>query len=701
MKSLVIAEKPSVAMDIAKVLGCRQKGKGFLYNDTYIVSWAIGHLVELCEPGEYKEEWKKWSFQTLPIIPEEIKIRAIPKTRPQLEILYGLMKSKEVDKLICATDSGREGELIFRYIYEITKCRKPFDRLWISSMTDKAIKDGFKNLKSGSFYDNLYNSAKCRSEADWLVGMNASRAFAIKYNTHLSIGRVQTPTLSLIVARQKEIDNFVPKDYWEVEAKFNDYKAIWIDEEANDTKIFDKKKAEDTAKLVKGKEGIVKSVNKEEKKMPPPLLYDLTELQRDCNKKFGFSAQKTLAVAQDLYEKRKLITYPRTDSRYLSNDMVPKINVIISKLSNASEYAEFANRIQKLQKLPITKRIVNNSKITDHHAIIPTESKINLQVLKNDEMNVYDLIARRFMAVFFPYYIYSVTKIITLCEGNSFITKGNTVIQKGWTELNISNKKDDILPSIEQGEAVKNKAANAKAKKTKAPQPYNDAELLSSMENAGRFVEDEELKEQLKESGLGTPATRAAIIERLLNIGYIERKGKNIFPTEKGKKLTEVVPSELKSPEITGEWEKRLNLISKGNMESKEFMADIQRYVAQIVEQAKASKIKTEFPADKSTKTKGKKFRSFGKCPLCGRDILENTKAFYCAGWNAGCGFKIWKDILSGYDSKLGEKDLKKLLNDKKIEAFKIKRTSTNENYVVDIILKESGTVVPNNLRKK
>ncbi len=406
-------------------------------------------MVTLCEPEDYDEKLKKWNISNLPIIPKNIKTKVIKKTKEQFKILENLIKMKEIECLICATDSGREGELIFRYIYEQTKCKKPFKRLWISSMTDEAIKEGFENLKDGKEYDNLFYSAKCRAEADWLVGINASRAFTLKYNSLLSIGRVQTPTLAILVKRQKEIEKFKEKEYFEIEANFEilddlekKYKGIWIDLPKNETKINEKETANKILEEIKGKYGEIFSIENETKKQAPPLLYDLTELQRDCNKKFGYSAQKTLSLAQDLYEKRKLITYPRTDSRYISEDMKPKLIQILKKLNNLEEYKKYLEYIFSLEKLPITKRIVDNSKITDHHAIIPTLSNINLASLSIDEKNVYDLIARRFISVFYPNYIYNTTKIITKIEQNYFITKGTTILQKGFTILNINTEKE-------------------------------------------------------------------------------------------------------------------------------------------------------------------------------------------------------------------------------------------------------------------
>lgn len=700
MKTLIIAEKPSVGRDIARVLKCSKKDNGYLYSDNYIVSWAIGHLVTLCDPHDYSQNWKKWSFETLPIIPEEIKTKSISKTKEQLNILKKLMNNKEVDSIICATDSGREGELIFRYIYYLIKCKKPFKRLWISSMTDTSIIEGFKNLKESNEYDNLYLSAKCRSEADWLVGINASRAFTVKYNRLLSIGRVQTPTLAIIVKRQKEIESFVPKDYWEVEALFNDYKGLWIDIEKNDTKIFEKEKAENIVNAVRGSKGIVKSIENEEKKQLPPLLYDLTELQRDCNKRYSFSAQKTLSIAQDLYEKRKLITYPRTDSRYLSDDMISKINLILKKVNLLKEYNKFADYILNLNKIPINKRIIDNSKITDHHAIIPTDINIYLDKLSSEELKVYDLIVRRFLQVFYPNYIYNVTKIITYANENNFITKGTTIIQLGWLELNQldsnDKKENDILPDVKENMEVKTNEIKEIQKKTQPPKVYNEAMLLSAMENAGRFVEEEDLKEQLKDSGLGTPATRASIIERLLKVGYIERKGKNLIPTEKGMKLVEIVPQELKSPETTGKWEKGLTSISKGKMDNRKFMESIIRYVNYIVEQSKNTQTKIDFPEEirnPKGNRKFKKIKSLGKCPKCNiGEIFENTKAFYCSNWKDGCKFTIWKNSIENYGGKLTENIISELIKNNKIDNFNLTLPQTSEKCTATLSLKSDKT---------
>ncbi len=708
-KVLVIAEKPSVGRDIAKVLQCNKKGDGCLIGESYIVSWAIGHLISLCDAEEYDSKYKKWKMDTLPIIPEKIKLKPIKQTVSQYKILKNLMNSKDIDSLICATDSGREGELIFRYIYDYAKCKKPFQRLWISSMTDEAIKDGFANLKDGKDYDNLYASAKCRSEADWIVGINASRAYTLQYNTLLSIGRVQTPTLAIMVQRQKEIDAFVSKPYWEVEAVFEDYSGIWIDLEKNETKIDTEEKAKEISQKVLKREGYVRSVENEEKKQLPPLLYDLTELQRDCNKKFGFSAQKTLSIAQDLYEKRKMITYPRTDSRYLSEDMRSKVKATLKKI-NIEPYKQYLDYVLSLEELPFNKRIIDNGKVTDHHAIIPTEVYPKLNSLSADEYKVYDLVVRRFIAVFYPPYIYLAIKVITEVEKENFISKGNTVTQLGWMELykideeqrkkNKKEKEEQKLPPLKQGDKKNVNNTKVNAKKTQPPKPYTEAALLSAMENAGRLIEDEALKEQMKDSGLGTPATRAAIIERLLKVGYIERKNKALIPSEKGMKLVEIVPEEMKSAETTGKWEKGLSSIAKGKMQPERFMGSIGRYVNFLVEDAQKVKSEINFPKEeRKLSTKG----YIAICPLCKKGhIMEHSKGFFCTAWKEGCKFTIWKSQFEPYNIKVDKKMIKTLLTEKKVENVKLYMPDTKEEAIGEILLKEdmSGKVELKNIMR-
>lgn len=687
-KVLVIAEKPSVGRDIARVLGCKKNGDGCLIGEEYIVSWAVGHLVTLAEPQDYHKEWKKWDVGTLPMLPQNMKLKPILQTTKQLKRLRELMNDTETDSIICATDSGREGELIFRYIYRIAKCQKAFSRLWISSMTDIAIQEGFAKLKKGAEYDALYLSAKCRSEADWLVGMNATRAYSLRYGTLLSIGRVQTPTLAMIVTRQKEIDAFDAKDYFEVQSNYGNFTGTWIDKEKNQTKILEKEKADAIAKKVKGKEGVLDEIQKEKKSQPSPLLYDLTELQRDCNKRFGFSAQKTLNLAQDLYEKRKMITYPRTDSRYLSHDMVDTVKITLEKVKTVSCYAPFVQRLLEKESLPFTKRIIDDSKVTDHHAIIPANTKPRTEALSVDEKKVYHLIVMRFLAVFYPPYQYTITKLFVEGEGETFLSKGTTVVNWGYMEIyntlqktEEKKKKDEEqqLPPVKEGEVLVFEDALVVKKKTKAPSLYTESSLLSAMENAGRFVEEETLKEQLKESGIGTPATRAAIIERLLAVGYITRKGKSLVPTEKGMKLIEVVPEQLKSPETTGRWEKGLSSIAKGTMEDKRFMESIKRYVTFLVGDAKAKHQEVVFPADP---IKGKRTprKGLGTCPLCKTGtVLENTKSFYCSNWKQGCKLTLWKDSVKPYGISLDETMIKGLLKDGVVKGISVMLPQTGE----------------------
>lgn len=613
MKTLVVAEKPSVGRDIARVLGAKNKGEGCLTSADYIVTWAIGHLITLSEPGEIDERYKKWRMDELPMLPEKIPLKVIYNTRSQFQIVKKLMNDDEVGEIVCATDSGREGELIFRYIYKMANCRKSVKRLWISSMTDASIRAGFQNMLPGTAYDALYLSAKCRSEADWLVGMNASRAFSLKYNAHLSIGRVQTPTLALIVKRDQEIRAFTPEDYYELHANFGDYKGTWIDEKTQKTRIESEQKAREIEALVKGKTGVVVESTKEEKRTAPPKLYDLTTLQREANRKFGFSADKTLSVAQALYERHKLITYPRTDSSYLTNDMEKKVEGTLNALP--SPYKEYVSAIAPVQK---AKRIYNEKKVSDHHAIIPTEKKYSPDSLTADERNIYDLVARRLIAAHYPDYIYMAAKIITEAEGQKFKSLGNVTINEGWRKLYQSDKdkEEDIyeqaLPDVKKGDTRKVVRTSVKKQTTRPPKEYTDDTLLKAMEDAGKMIEDEELREEMKDAGLGTPATRAQMITRLIEVGYVKRNGKKLLSTEKGQMLIQVVPEEIKSADTTGKWERALSRMSAITDESimpfkeKRFMDSIRRFSAYLVDSAKASTVRVMFPKEAEIKKKKK-----------------------------------------------------------------------------------------------
>lgn len=700
-KKLIVTEKPSVARDIAKVLGAKNRGDGYITGNDYIVTWAVGHLVTLYQPEEYDPKYKRWSFTTLPILPDKMKIKPIPRTKSQYQIIKKLMQDKEVESIICATDSGREGELIFRYIYEHAKCKKKVQRLWISSMTDQAIKKGFETLRPGEDYDNLYESAKCRSEADWLVGMNATRAFTIQYGTLLSVGRVQTPTLGIIVNRQKEINAFKPDEYFEIMATLTHFQAKWIDLENNESKINAKEKAQEIVDKIKGKTGQVTDVKKQQRSEAPPLLYDLTELQRDANKSYGFPAKKTLELAQALYERHKAITYPRTDSRYLSEDMVGVVKKTL-EVYCVGDYERLVRPILDKPKLPITNRIINGEKVTDHHAIIPTDRFTNVKRLGADEQKLFNLILKRFIAVFYPRYEYTQTTVIATVEAENLIAKGKVVDHLGWMQFYLStskpkgkgkNEEEQTLPAIKKGDSVEVKETELLSKKTSPPRAYTEGTLLSAMENAGRFVEDEELKEQMKDGGLGTPATRAAIIERLLQVGYIVRKGKQVIPTEKGMKLIEVLPPEIQSPEMTGKWERGLTSIAQGKMDPERFMGSIQRYVVYLIEAAKTTRKDIEFEQDKP-RFKGKSNKkAFGKCPVCGEgDVFENTKAFYCARWQEKCQFTIWKNQLRNYQiPEITKAMITQLLKDGKISKFPMVQPQTQEKAKADIVLNKSG----------
>ena len=606
MKTLIVAEKPTVGRDIARVLKVSGHQEGCLVSDDYIVTWAIGHLVSLKEPDEIDERFSKWRMTDLPMLPRTIPLKVLPATAKQFDIVKKLMHSEEVSAIICATDAGREGELIFRYIYTMAGADKPVQRLWISSMTDAAIHAGFDALKPSSEYEGLYASACCRSEADWLVGMNATRAFTLKYDCLLSAGRVQTPTLALIVKRDREIADFVPENYWELTAAFEAWNGQWFDPETKSSRLPSKEKAQEIALKVKGKIGVVTECKTEEKRVPPEKLYDLTTLQREANRKYGFNAGKTLELAQSLYENHKILTYPRTDSRFLPDDMVKKAEKTL--LCLPEPYKTMVNAIAPVHK---SDRIYDNSKISDHHAIIPTDKPADLTRLSEDEKKVFDLVARRFIAAHYPDYIYNAGTLITECEGEKFKTNAVSVVDPGWKALYKDDdkpKKDEKVEKIPEGVTVGTQAklvkTSIKENKTKPPSAYTDDTLLKAMQDAGKNLEDEELREKMKDSGLGTPATRAAIIERLLQVGYAKREKKNLIATQKGALFISVVPEEMKSPETTGKWERYLAKLARekepdkiGEMR-KRFMESIRRFSDFLVNEARLTDKKVAFPPD-------------------------------------------------------------------------------------------------------
>ena len=654
MHTLVLAEKPSVARDIARVLGAREKGENCLIGKDYVVTWALGHLVTLKEPQELDERYTRWKKEDLPILPARMETKVIKKTRSQFLAVKKLMNDKETGDIICATDSGREGELIFRYIYEQAGCRKPVRRLWISSMTDEAIRAGFDSLRPSADYDALYASARCRADADWLIGMNATRAYTIRYGVLLSIGRVQTPTLSMLVRRRREIDAFVPQVYYLVNADFGDYKGVYIDAKG-EKKIAAEEDAQAIAARVRGQQASVLEATREHKSLPPPLLYDLTTLQREANAQFGFTAKKTLETAQKLYEQHKLLTYPRTDSRYLSHDMLGKVQ---------STLAAYDGALQPLGEkaleygVRMSKRIFDDAKLTDHHAIIPTGKKAANLSLTADERRLYELVAKRLAAVFYPNYEYDALRVVTSCGQDCFLSTGQTVTQEGWKAVyageqasgarRTGKKKEDEqpLPDLHPGDERVCRDAKVTQDQTKPPKEYNDASILLDMEHAGRQIEDEELREQMKDCALGTPATRAAIIERLISVGYVSRRGKNLTATEKGVHLIEAVPQEIASPETTGRWERALAEIARGSDGEQRFREGIARLAAFLVQNASGAPDVAFAPEERRGRTK--RVPTLGvACPLCGKGkVAENSKGFYCTRFRDGCKFTIWKNEL-------------------------------------------------------
>lgn len=700
-KILVVAEKPSVARDYARVLKCKTRKDGYIEGDTHIISWALGHLVTLAEPHHYDPKYKTWRMNELPIRPAEVKLRVIRKTSKQFNVLKDLMKRDDIDEVICGTDSGREGELIFRYVYDHAKCKKPTKRLWISSMTDEAITQGFAKIKPGTDYDHLYYSAKCRSEADWLVGMNASRAFSLKYKALLTIGRVQTPTLAIIVNRHLEIENFKPETYYEVVANLGEFEATWINK-AKKSKIKTMEQATKIMEKIHQGEAVVDQVKSTEKKTPAPLLYDLTELQRDANKKYGYTAKKTLSIAQSLYEKHKMVTYPRTDSRYLTADMKGTVKNTLKKL----QIERYHQIIKDMPEVKFTKRIINDAKVTDHHAIIPTESNPRINALSEDELHIYDLIVSRLVEAFYPPYKELQTEVILDINEEQFIAKGKSIRDMGWKKVRQSllgekNKGDKFLPLMEKEDTFPVKDEKMNEKQTKPPKPYNEATLLSAMEHPGKFVEDQSIKEHLKEMGLGTPATRAAIIERLITVGYIMRSGKTLIPTDKGISIISVVPDEIKTPEMTGKWERALYRIAEGSMEPNKFMASIGRYVDFLVNHAITTRTNVVIKDDNRKKKPGKKKPSFGKCPICGEgDVNENKKAYYCSRWQEDCKLTIWKNHLEPYGVALTPELMKEILVKKTLEGVPVVLPQTAERCTAQLVLNEKGLLQLLNIKR-
>lgn len=621
-KSVVIAEKPSVARDIARVLNCHKKGNGFLEGDKYIVTWALGHLVTLADPEVYDDKYKSWKIEDLPMLPNELKLVVIKQTSKQFHAVKSQLQRSDVGDIVIATDSGREGELVARWILAKSKINKPTKRLWISSVTDKAIKDGFANLKPGKAYENLYASAVARSEADWYIGLNATRALTTRFNAQLNCGRVQTPTVAIIAAREDEIKNFKPLNFYGIETQTSDnLKLTWQDAKGN-SRSFDKEKVEVIVKKLGNQNARVTEIEKKAKKSFSPGLYDLTELQRDANKIFGYSAKETLNIMQKLYEQHKVLTYPRTDSRYLSSDIVGTLPERL-RACGVGEYRPLTNKILS-KPIKASKAFVDDSKVSDHHAIIPTESYVNFSAFTDKERKIYDLVVKRFLAVLFPAFEYEQLTLRAKIGEENFVARGKTILSSGWKEVYenrfededaADDLKEQILPRIEKGVTLNVKLIAQTSGQTSPPARFNEATLLSAMENPAKYMEtnNKQLAETLKSTGgLGTVATRADIIEKLFNSFLIEKRGKDIHLTSKGRQLLDLVPDELKSPALTAEWEQKLDQIAHGKLNKDAFISEMKKYTKEIVAEIKNSNKKYKHD-NISTKS----------CPDCGKPMLE------------------------------------------------------------------------------
>lgn len=648
MKSVVLAEKPSVARDIARVLNCKKKIDGALEGDKYIVTWALGHLVTLADPESYDSKYKEWKMEHLPMLPKEFQLEVIKQSGKQYHAVKKQLYRKDVGEVVIATDAGREGELVARFILEKANCRKPLKRLWISSVTDNAIKEGFAHLKNGKEYDNLYQAAISRAEADWIVGMNATRALTCKYNAQLSCGRVQTPTLAMIARREEERRNFKPESYYGLQVKTllgvekkSSLIFTWQDSTSKSYRSFQKEKIESIQKKMEGKNGTIQEVHTIPKKVYAPLLYDLTELQRDANKKFGFSAKETLNIMQRLYENHKVLTYPRTDSRYLTSDIVGTLKERLRACA-VGPYQKTAGKLA-MQNIKAKSSFVNDGKVSDHHAIIPTEQAVVLNHMTNEERKIYDLVVKRFFAVLSEPFIYDQTTVELSIEGEHFIAKGKVVKQLGWKaiyengSIDVEEETDMIeqsLPEVKKGDKVEITTTIRTKGQTAPPAFFTEATLLSAMENPVQYLEkkDKSMAKVLGETGgLGTVATRADIIDKLFRTFLMEKKGKDIVITSKGKQLLELVPKELKKPELTAQIEMKLSKIGNGSMKREAFMQEMEQYTKELV-----SEIKTgdgTFRHDNLTNT---------KCPTCGKRMLvvngKNSKLLVCQ--DRECGYR-------------------------------------------------------------
>ena len=674
---LVIAEKPSVARSIAAVIGASEKQTGYWQGGGYLVSWCIGHLVSFAEAGQYDEKYCKWRYEDLPILPQPWQFIVPDEKKQQFEIVRALLNRPDVDSVTAATDAGREGELIFRFVYQMAGCTKPVKRLWVSSMEDAAIREGFANLRPDSDYEALYQSALCRAKADWLVGINATRLFSVLYHKTLTVGRVQTPTLKMLVDRDAKILRFQKEKYYTVGIQSGSLKA-------GSGRIASMDEADTLRKACAGASAICSSVKREKKTEQPPKLYDLTTLQREANRLFSFTAKQTLDYAQQLYEK-KLLTYPRTDSQYLTEDMGQTAQHLVSDLLGLLPFA------QGLALTAEVGRVLNSKKVSDHHAILPTSEfvKQGFTGLAESECKLMNLVCSKLLcAVAIPYEYETVTAVFS-CAGNEFAAKGKTVLVPGWKEIDQrfrSTLKADTeeevlntLPELAEGQSF-SVTANVSEHFTSPPKAYTEDTLLSAMERAGA----EDMPEEAERKGLGTPATRAAILEKLVQMGFVQRKGKQLVPTKDGINLAVVLPESLTSPILTAEWENRLTEIAKGKADADEFMAEIEAQVRQLV------KTYSCISADKQSLFQSERV-IIGKCPRCGENVYEGKKNFYCG--NRGCQFVMWKNdrFFEQRKKAFTPKIAAALLKDGKAKVKGLYSEKTGKTYDATVLLADTG----------
>lgn len=682
---LVIAEKPSVAMSLAAVLGATERKDGYLEGSGYLVSWCVGHLLELAQPEAYKEQYAKWRYEDLPILPENWKYEVPKDKKTQLALLCRLMKDKRVDSVVCATDAGREGELIFRLVYEYAGCKKPMERLWISSMEDAAIREGFDHLHPGSDYDKLYDAAVCRAGADWLIGINATRLFSVLYGVTLNVGRVMSPTLALLVQRESDIESFISKPFYVPEITCGGFTA-------SGEKMTERSEAEKIRMDCDHNSAFVRSVEKQVKTIQPPRLYDLTTLQRECNRIYGYTAQQTLDYVQSLYEK-KLATYPRTDSQYLTKDMQATAASLILWLRDNMTFGKgYAGE-------PDIDRVTDDSKVTDHHAIIPTVeiARTDLSELPSGERDVLTLLVVRLLCATTQVHRFEAVTAILDCQGYTFTAKGKTILQSGWKEVErihrmsirqseTEHKENEAvaLPVLQEGQTFEAVSASLREGKTSPPKHYTEDTLLSAMETAGA----EDMPEDAERKGLGTPATRAATLEKLVSAGFVERKKKQLIPTEKGRNLIAVLPDNIKSPILTAEWESMLKQVEHGELSATSFMDQIADMSRTLVKEHTAPE---ERFVDLFPSSRGTTHEAVGVCPRCGAPVYEGKKGFFCD--NRECSFALWKDnrFFSSKKKSITKSVAAALLKEGRISMSGLYSEKTGKTYDAEVILDDTG----------